>query len=125
MSERQSRMLPEPEAAALLGTYGIAYPAHAYVLNEAEAVKAAERLGFPVVLKVVSPDAMHKSDVGGVAVSIQGTDGVEPAYEAIVQSVRSHVPDARILGMLVCQQAQPGLEVIVGGLQDAMFGPAL
>jgi acyl-CoA synthetase (NDP forming) len=118
-------MLPEPEAAVLLGKYGIAYPAHDYVQSAAGAVKAAERLGFPVVLKVVSPDATHKSDVGGVAVSIQGADSVEPAFEAIVQSVRSHVPDARIPGMLVCQQAPPGLEVIVGGLQDAMFGPAL
>ena len=125
MSERGSRMLPEPEAAALLGKYGIAYPAHAYALSAAEAVEAAERLGFPVVLKVVSPDAMHKSDVGGVAVSVQDADGVEAAFEAIVRSVRSHVPDARIPGMLVCQQAPPGLEVIVGGLQDAMFGPAL
>ena len=125
MSERGSRMLPEPEAAALLGKYGIAYPAHAYALSAAEAVEAGGRLGFPVVLKVVSPDAMHKSDVGGVAVSVQDADGVEAAFEAIVRSVRSHVPDARIPGMLVCQQAPPGLEVIVGGLQDAMFGPAL
>jgi len=88
MSDRWGRMLPEPEAAALLGEYGIAYPKHSYARNADEA-------------------------------------GVALAYEGIVRSVREHAPDAAIPGMLVCQQAPPGLEVIVGGLQDVMFGPAL
>jgi acyl-CoA synthetase (NDP forming) len=118
-------MLPEPEAAALLDEYGIAYPEHAYVHSAQEAAEAADQLGYPVVLKVVSPDAIHKSDVGGVALDIQDAAGVPKAYEAIVRSVRAHNVDAAIPGMLVCRQAPPGLEVIVGGLQDAIFGPAL
>ena len=61
MSEGRGRMLPEPEAAALLGEYGIAYPAHAYVRSADEAAKAANLIGYPIVLKVVSPDAIHKS----------------------------------------------------------------
>jgi acyl-CoA synthetase (NDP forming) len=118
-------MLPEPEAAALLGEYGIAYPEHAYAHNAGEAAKVADCIGYPVVLKVVSPDVVHKSDVGGVAMGIKDAAGVALAYEAIVRSVQGHRADSEIPGMLVCQQAPPGLEVIVGGLQDVMFGPAL
>ena len=125
MSAGRGRMLPEPEAAALLGEYGIAYPEHAYVRSVGEATEAAERLGYPVVLKVVSPDAIHKSDVGGVVLGIEDAGGLAQAYEGIVNSVRMHKTDAEIPGMLVCQQVPPGLEVIVGGLQDVMFGPAL
>lgn len=125
MKERWGTMLPEPEAVALLAEYGIAYPAYAYVQSTAEAAAAAGLIGYPVVLKVVSPDAVHKSDVGGVVLAIADAHGVAPAYEAIVRSVRAHVADAEIQGMLVCRQAPPGLDMIVGGLQDAMFGPAL
>ena len=125
MSEGRGRMLPEPEAAALLGEYGIAYPAHAYVQSADEAAEAANLIGYPVVLKVVSPDAIHKSDMGGVALGIEDAAGVALAYEGIVRSVRGHAAEAEIPGMLVCQQAPPGLEVIVGGLQDLMFGPSL
>ncbi len=125
MSAGRGRVLPEPEAAALLGEYGIAYPRHAYVHSAGEAAEAAERLGYPVVLKVVSPDAIHKSDLGGVALGIEEVDGLAQAYESIINSVRMHKANAEIPGMLVCQQAPPGLEVIVGGLQDLMFGPSL
>ena len=125
MSAGLGRVLPEPDAAALLAEYGIAYPEHAYVHSANEAAEAAGCLGYPVVLKVVSPDAVHKSDVGGVALGIQDATGVAQAYEDIVRSVRTHNIDAEVPGMLVCRQAPPGLEVIVGGLQDLMFGPAL
>ena len=125
MSAGLGRVLPEPDAAALLAQYGIAYPEHAYVQSADAAAEAAGRLGYPVVLKVVSPDAIHKSDVGGVALGIHDATGVARAYEDIVRSVRAHSKDAEIPGMLVCRQAPPGLEVIVGGLQDVMFGPAL
>jgi acyl-CoA synthetase (NDP forming) len=125
MNAGMGRILPEPDAAALLAEYGITYPEHAYVQSANEAAEAADRLGYPVVLKVVSPDAVHKSDVGGVALGIQDATGVARAYEDIVRSVRTHRKDAEVPGMLVCRQAPPGLEVIVGGLQDVMFGPAL
>ena len=125
MSEGRGRMLPEPEAAALLGEYGIAYPEHAYAQSASEAAELADRIGYPVVLKVVSPAAVHKSDMGGVALGIEDAGGVALAYEGIVRSVQGHAADAEIPGMLVCRQAPPGLEVIVGGLQDVMFGPAL
>ena len=125
MSAGMGRALPEPDAAALLAAYGIAYPEHAYVHSADEAAEAAGHLGYPVVLKVVSPDAIHKSDMGGVALGIQDATGVARAYEDIVRSVRTHKKAAKVPGMLVCRQAPPGLEVIVGGIQDMMFGPAL
>ena len=117
--------LAEPEAVRLLGEYGIAYPDHGVAESAEGAASIAGRIGYPVVLKVVSPDAAHKSDVGGVALGIQDAAGLAQAYEGIVQSVRSHAAEATIAGMMVCKQAPPGLEVIVGGLQDLMFGPAL
>ncbi len=118
-------MLAEPEAVGLLAKYGIAYPEHGYARSAKEAAEIAGRIGYPVVLKVVSPDAVHKSDAGGVAADIGDAEAVAQAYEGIVRSVRNHAAEARIQGMMVCKQAPPGLEVIVGGLQDAMFGPAL
>lgn len=125
MSKGWGRMLAEPEAARLLGEYGITYAEHGYAQSAAEATEIAERIGYPVVLKVVSPDAVHKSDVGGVTLGIEDADAVALAYQGIVRSVRTNLPGTKISGMMVCKEAPPGLEVIVGGLQDAMFGPAL
>jgi len=88
-------------------------------------MEIAVRLGYPVVLKIVSPDAIHKSDVGGVAVGIEDGPGVTDAYNRIVATVREHVPEADVQGVLVSKQAPAGLEVIVGALDDAMFGPTV
>jgi acyl-CoA synthetase (NDP forming) len=76
-------------------------------------------------MKVVSPDVVHKSDVGGVVVGIEEPRGVGIAYQRIVDGVQSAVPKARIEGVLVCKQAPQGLEVIVGALDDAAFGPTV
>jgi acyl-CoA synthetase (NDP forming) len=125
MSKGWGGMLAEPEAVRLLAEYGIAYPEYGYAQSAEEAVDIAERIGYPVVLKLVSPDAVHKSEVGGVALGVNDVGSVALAYEGIVRSVQAHVAEARVLGMMVCKEALPGLEVIVGGLKDAMFGPAL
>jgi len=125
MPVNSPRVLLEPEAIPLLRAYGIPYPDYAVAHSVEEAVEIAACLEYPVVLKVVSPDVIHKSDVGGVAVGLEDAQGVAVAYERIVTSVYEHVPDADIQAMLVCRQAPAGLEVIVGALQDAMFGPTL
>lgn len=119
------QMLPEPQAVALLAGYGIAYPEHGLARGQDEAVEWAKRLGYPVVLKVVSPEVVHKSDLGGVALDLDSPQAVVDAYARIVQAVRLHDPTAQIEGILVCRQTPPGLEVIVGGLHDAMFGPTV
>jgi acyl-CoA synthetase (NDP forming) len=118
-------MIPEPQAIALLNDYGIPYPDYGYVQSAEEAIEVAKGLGYPVVLKVVSPDVLHKSDVGGVAVEIEDALSLGQAHKEIQESVRERVPGADVQGMLVCRQAPPGLEVIVGALQDAQFGPVL
>lgn len=122
MTGNPSRLLPEPEAISLLRAYGIPYPDHAVAGTAKEATEIADRLGYPVVLKVVSPDVVHKSDVGGVVVGLENARSVAKAYERVVASVHEHVPGANIQGMLVCRQSPARLEVIVGALNDAMFG---
>jgi acyl-CoA synthetase (NDP forming) len=125
MSVHPSSMLLEPEAISLLRDYSIPYPDHGVARSAEEAVDIAARLGYPVVLKIVSPDAIHKSDMGGVALGIGDGSGVADAYDRIVATVREHIPDADIQGILVSKQAPAGLEVIVGAMHDAMFGPAV
>jgi len=125
MKDNGALLIPEPQAVALLRDYGIPYPDHDLAHSAAQAVDIAERLGYPVVLKVVSPDVLHKSDVGGVAVDLTDAGSVAQAYEDISRSVLEQVPGADIQGLLVCKQAPPGLEVIIGALDDAMFGPTL
>jgi len=119
------RMIPEHEAVALLSDYGIPYPEHGLARSARDAAEVAERLGYPVVIKVVSPDVIHKSDVGGVALGIEDAQALSDAYSGVLQSVREHLPQAELNGMLVCREAPASLEVIVGALHDEMFAPAL
>ena len=117
--------LLEPEAHRVCELCGI--PVAGFKLAETveAAVTAAEALGFPVVLKVVSPDILHKSDVGGVVVDLKSPHEVRTAYEAIVNNVAKHTPGARVRGVLVQQMASPSLEVVIGMTKDPTFGPAL
>jgi acyl-CoA synthetase (NDP forming) len=125
MSTGAAAMVPEPEAIAILEAYGIPYPDHGVAHNPDEAVAIAERIGYPVVLKISSPDVLHKSDAGGVAVGLENAAAVRQAYDRIVQAVGVAHPGARTEDMLVCCQAPAGLEVIAGAMRDAMFGPTL
>jgi succinyl-CoA synthetase beta subunit len=117
-----TRLLAEPAAAAVLAEYGIAYPEHRYVTTAEAAVDAADEIGYPVVLKVVSPDVPHKSDVGGVATGITDAQAMRDALRRVTASVAAALPDAVIVGHLVCAQLRGGHEVIVGGLRDVTFG---
>jgi acyl-CoA synthetase (NDP forming) len=122
MTLKQPSAMLEPQAIQLLQTYGIPYVGHGTASSADEAVEIAQQLGYPVVLKVVSPDVLHKSDAGGVALGLQTASEVRQAYERVLAAVIAHTPRAEIRGVLVCQQALPGLEVIVGALKDALFG---
>lgn len=119
------RVLLEPEAKELCRLVGIPVPKFKVAASPEEAASAAEELGYPVVMKVVSPDVIHKAEVGGVALGLHSRGDVEAAYAKLVEGVRARVPGARIVGVLVEEQARPGLEVALGLLRDPQFGPAV
>ena len=97
-------------------------PGDALATSPAEAAQAAAAMGFPVVLKIVSPQILHKTEVGGVRVGLTSAEDVEKAYTEIVERARAAVPDAEIEGVQVQQQVEGGLEVIVGSVTDPSFG---
>jgi acetate---CoA ligase (ADP-forming) subunit beta len=125
-SRAEERMLPEPEAVALLAEFGIGYVEHEVARTAQEAAAAAARLGFPVVLKVVSAEVVHKSDAGGVVLGLDGADAVRAAFDRLTDVVAARVPGARIEGALVCRQITgAGAEMIVGAMRDPTFGPTV
>ncbi|HHC18855.1 MAG TPA: CoA-binding protein, partial [Euryarchaeota archaeon] len=115
----------EDEAKELLAAYGVRVTRVAVAKSEDEAVEYAKKIGFPVVLKIVSPDVVHKSDVGGVKVDIKNEEEVRKAYNEIIENVKKHVPNARIEGILIQEMAPWGTEVIVGSTRDPQFGPTI
>ena len=119
------KFLLEPEAKIVCKKYGIPVTRFELAKNEAEAVKFAEKIGYPVVLKIVSPDIIHKSDVGGVVVGLKTARGVRNAYKQILGNVKRHKADAKIVGVLVQEMAPSSTEVIVGAIKDPQFGPAV
>ena len=119
-------LMPEPQAAELLQAHGIEYAAHEFVTDAGGAAAAAERIGFPVVLKVVSPHVVHKSDVGGVVLGVSDSASARAGYETLMTGVSARVPGARVDGVLVCRQVTgAGAELIVGAVRDATFGPTV
>ncbi len=119
------QMMPEVEAARLLAKYGIHYPDHDFAETADEAIKIAGRIGYPVVLKGVSDQLVHKSDAGAVMVHLRNPSEVSEGFKTIATNVSTWNADARLDGVLVCGQAPEGLELIVGGLRDPVFGPAV
>ncbi|ABN57630.1 MULTISPECIES: acetate--CoA ligase family protein [Methanoculleus] len=119
------RMLSEFESYDLLKQYGVPVPEHAIVKTVAEAGKMADKIGFPVVMKIHSPQIVHKSDAGGVIVSISSKQAAEEAFNKIVANAKAYNPEAEIKGVIVEQQAAPGLELIIGGKTDPAFGKVL
>jgi len=118
-------LLTELESKQVLHDLGIPTILGQLTTSEEDAVRAAEALGYPVVLKIASPDIIHKSDVGGVILHLQDGEAVRQAFHAIQYSVMAHAPGARVDGIIVQPMATPGLEVIVGMSKDATFGPVL
>jgi acyl-CoA synthetase (NDP forming) len=123
--EEGRKNLLEPEAKTVCVEYGIPVTKFKVAKNEAEAVKFAEEIGYPVVLKIVSPDIIHKSDVGGVIVGLKNAQEVRNAYKQILKNVKKHKANAKIVGVLVQEMAPSSTEVIVGAIKDPQFGPAL
>lgn len=116
---------PEWHAKQLLRGYGIHGPREAVVQTADEAVAIAREFGFPVVVKIQSPDIPHKTEVGGVRTGLRDEAEVRQAFEEVVTSARAHRPDARIEGVLVAEHLQPVAELIAGVVIDEQFGPAV
>jgi acetyltransferase len=117
------RFLLAREGQALLRAIGLRPPRSLIACNLEEAVAAADTIGYPVVLKIVSKQVVHKSDVGGVALDLENRDEVIAAYQAILQSCRQRLPGVRIEGVEVTEMVRGGTEVIVGARRDPAFGP--
>jgi acyl-CoA synthetase (NDP forming) len=117
--------LLEPEAKAACLEYGIPTPPFRLSTDAENAVACAEELGYPVVLKIVSPEIAHKTEVGGVVLNLSSGDAVKSAYESITKTIRTSRPDARIFGVLVQKMAPQSTEVIVGSIRDPQFGPTI
>ncbi len=113
------------EAAAVAKSLGMTMPRSTVAGNLRDAVEAAETIGYPVVLKVVSKDIIHKSDAGGVALDLESKDEVIDAYQAILRSCRAYKRDAKIEGVEVAEMVRSGVEIIIGARQDPSFGPTV
>ena len=118
-------VLLEPEAKELCSQYGIPVPKSRLTKSLSEAIKAAQEIGFPVVVKIVSEDIAHKSDAGCVVVGVGDERELEVAYERVVSNALKFNPRATIRGVLVEEMVSKGVEVAVGGLRDPEFGPAV
>jgi acetyl-CoA synthetase (ADP-forming) len=105
--------------------YGISVTKFNVAKNEKEAAEFAAATGFPVVLKIVSPEIIHKSDAGGVIVNLKTKEEVQAAYNKILQNVKAYKPDANIVGILVQEMAPSSTEVIIGAVKDPQFGQTI
>ena len=117
------RELPEIESKQIVAAAGIATTVAYQARSADEAASLAARCGFPAVLKVLSPDAVHKSEVGGIALDLKSEAEVRSAFETIRRSLAQKVPGARFEGVSVQEQASPGVELIAGIGRDDRFGP--
>lgn len=120
-----SGALSESESKTLLKIYGISTPREKLAKSEDEAVSAAKEIGFPLVLKIDSPDILHKTEARGVKVGIATESELRSAYQEIMNNARAYKPEARLNGILVAEMVQGGVEVMVGVSRDPTFGPVL
>jgi len=117
--------LLEEEGQEILRAYGFPLPASKLAKNKKEAVSAAEKIGYPVVLKIASPQIIHKSDAGGVKVNLQNKKDVEKAFDTIIQNAKKYNKKADIKGVLVVEMVKGGKEMIIGSKLEPGFGPVV
>lgn len=116
---------PPSTIEELISLYGIPTAPIKLARDENEAVEIADELGFPLVMKIASPDILHKSDVGGVMLNIQDKKSLQSSYAQIVKRIERLVPPARIDGVYLQRQIPEGQEVIIGMVRDPLFGPLM
>jgi acyl-CoA synthetase (NDP forming) len=119
------KYLNEIESKQLLKEAGVPTTDIRLAKSRDEAVAFANQIGFPVVLKIISPDIVHKSDIGGVKLGLGDGTAVSKAYDEMMAAVKAKQPSAKIDGVSVQNMARPGVEVIIGVSRDQQFGPVL
>ena len=124
---REKRLfnLGEQEARDIIAAYGFKTPKSSLVMTSEEAIAAARKVGYPVVMKIVSPEILHKTDVGGVMVGVENDQQVEDAFFKITAQSQQYSPQASILGVSVQEMVKGGKEVILGMSKDVQFGPLI
>lgn len=115
----------EQDSKSILSAYGFTVPKCGLSRSVDDAVSAASAIGYPIVMKIVSPDIIHKSDAGGVKVGLKGPGEVADAYELMTKRIKDHMPEAHIHGVLVQEMIMEGRELIIGMTRDPQFGPML
>jgi acetyl coenzyme A synthetase (ADP forming)-like protein len=123
--DRGVTTLGESGARDVIETYGFRLPKTLKAASASEAADAADSIGFPVVLKIVAPEILHKTDVGGVRLGLDNREAVRTAFSEMTTRVARAVPSARVEGVMVQEQVQGGREVILGMSRDSQFGPLL
>ena len=121
----QPKLLTEVESKELLTKWGIPVVETKLTRSKKEAISVSKKMGFPVVLKISSPDIVHKSDAGGVKLGLANATQVSKAYTEITSSIKNQYPQAQIQGVSVQKMAPDGTEVIIGMSKDPQFGPVL
>jgi len=117
--------IPQDDALRILSIYGLPVIKTETASSKAEALEAAKRIGYPVAMKIVSPDVVHKIDVGGVKLDLSSDQDVSEAFDEILKNVNARVPDARIEGVILQEYITGGTETIIGIHRDPKFGPLL
>jgi len=119
------KSLLEPEAKEILKAWEIPLPPNFVVKDKDAVIGAANNIGYPVVLKVVSRDILHKTEAGGVMAGLKNAQEVEDSFNEMIFELSDHYATAKIEGFLIERMVDKGVEVIVGGIRDAQFGPAV
>src|ERR1700761_6346798 len=114
--------LTAPEGKIVCDAYGIPVPKEGVATSAADAAKLAGGMGFPVVMKIVSPDILHKTEAGGVIVGVKTAEDAQKAYDTILANAKKYKADAKIEGVQVQQMLMGGTEVIIGSITDGSFG---
>ncbi len=121
----EKRNLTENESYDLLAKHGISVPEYKVASSLEETIIKSKSLGFPLVMKVISPDIMHKTDIGGVTLNIMNEQQIRESYQNMVDRVKKSKPKAKINGVLLYKKLPKGVEVIIGMTRDSQFGPTV
>ncbi|NOQ44286.1 MAG: CoA-binding protein [Nitrosopumilus sp.] len=122
--EKRPNLLEE-EGQEVLKAYGLPLPTSALAKNDAEAVKIANKIGYPVVMKIASPQIIHKSDAGGVKVNLTNDKEIKEAFKTIIKNAKKYNSKAEIKGVLIVEMVKGGKEMIIGSKLESGFGPVI